>query len=202
MPEDGARPRLVAGPATRTVRRAPDAGERTLDPTALGDHLDRLYRAARALCGSREDADDLVQETYARVLTRPRLLRDDDDLGYLLRALRNTYVTTLRTRRRRPRTAALPHDLDPVDPRAHDEAQEAAEAGDVLAAVGSLPAPYRDAIVAVDLLGLSYPQACHALRVRGGTVKSRLYRARRALLPLLADPSAAPAAARRSGARA
>jgi hypothetical protein len=41
--------------------------ERTLDPAQLGDHLDRLYRAAWALCGSREDAEDLVQETYARV---------------------------------------------------------------------------------------------------------------------------------------
>jgi Sigma-70 region 2 len=55
--------------------------ERPLDPAALGDHLDRLYRAAWALCGSREDAEDLVQETYARVLARPRLLRNEDDLG-------------------------------------------------------------------------------------------------------------------------
>ena len=49
--------------------------ESTLDPARLGDHLDRLYRAAWALCGSREDAEDLVQETYARVLRRPRVLR-------------------------------------------------------------------------------------------------------------------------------
>ena len=66
--------------------------ERPLDPARIGDHLDRLYRAAWALCGSREDAEDLVQETYARVLGRPRLLRKDDDLGYLLRALRNTFL--------------------------------------------------------------------------------------------------------------
>ena len=56
--------------------------ERTLDPARLGDHLDRLYRAAWALCGSREDAEDLVQETYAHLLARPRLLRNEDDLGY------------------------------------------------------------------------------------------------------------------------
>jgi RNA polymerase sigma-70 factor, ECF subfamily len=49
--------------------------ERTLDSARLGDHLDRLYRAAWALSGSREDAEDLVQETYARVLARPRLVR-------------------------------------------------------------------------------------------------------------------------------
>ena len=63
--------------------------ERPLDPDRLGDHLDRLYRAAWALSGSREDAEDLVQETYVRLLARPRLLRKEDDLGYLLRALRN-----------------------------------------------------------------------------------------------------------------
>jgi RNA polymerase sigma-70 factor, ECF subfamily len=71
--------------------------DRPLDPTRLGDHLDRLYRAAWALSGSREDAEDLVQETYARVLSRPRFLRNDDDLGYLLRTLRNTFLNQLRS---------------------------------------------------------------------------------------------------------
>ena len=82
--------------------------ERTLDPARLGDHLDRLYRAAWALCGSREDAEDLVQETYARVLARPRLLRNEDDLGYLLRALRNTFLNQKRTESRRLRPDPLP----------------------------------------------------------------------------------------------
>src|SRR2546421_10431472 len=68
------------------------APEHELDPATLGDHFDRLSRAAWALCGSREDAEDLVQETYARVLARLRFLRSDDDLGYLLRALRNTFL--------------------------------------------------------------------------------------------------------------
>ena len=49
--------------------------QRPLDPTRLGDHVDRLYRAAWALSGSREDAEDLVQETFTRLLARPRLLR-------------------------------------------------------------------------------------------------------------------------------
>ena len=73
---------------------------RQLDPERLGDHLDRLYRAAWGLCGSREDAEDLVQETYAKVLARPRLLRREDDVGYLLRALRNTFLAG-----RRPQSA-------------------------------------------------------------------------------------------------
>src|SRR5580765_90666 len=95
--------------------------ERTLDPARLGDHLDRLYRAAWALCGSRADAEDLVQETYARVLARPRVLRNEDDLGYLLRALRNTFLNQKRTESRRLRPSPLPDDLDFIaDPRASE----------------------------------------------------------------------------------
>ena len=113
--------------------------ERTLDPARLGDHLDRLYRAAWALCGSREDAEDLVQETYARVLARPRLLRNEDDLGYLLRALRNTFLTQKRTESRRLRPGPLPEELDLVaDPHAR-EPQAALEAGELYAAVAALP---------------------------------------------------------------
>src|SRR3954466_8848486 len=71
---------------------------RVLDPAHLADHVDRLYRAAWALCDSREDAEDLVQDTYARVLARPRWLRGEDDLGYLLRVLRNTHISRLPAR--------------------------------------------------------------------------------------------------------
>ena len=58
---------------------------RRLDPDRVAEHLPRLYRAARAWTRSREEAEDLVQETYARVLARPRRLRNADELGYLLR---------------------------------------------------------------------------------------------------------------------
>ena len=153
--------------------------ERRLDPARLGDHLDRLYRAAWALSGTREDAEDLVQDTYARVLARPRLLRNEDDLGYLLRALRNTFLNTRRTEGRRLRTGPLPDALDVVvDPHAR-EPQAALEAAEVFAVVASLPDDYRDVIVAVDVAGLSYKEAARALRIREGTVMSRLYRARR-----------------------
>jgi RNA polymerase sigma-70 factor (ECF subfamily) len=152
--------------------------ERTLDPARLGDHLDRLYRAAWALCGSREDAEDLVQETFARVLSRPRLLRNEDDLGYLLHALRNTFLNKLRTERRRLAPGRLPEQLDLVaDPRARDP-QAAVEAAELYAAIATLPADYRDVLVTVDVAGLSYKEAARALRTREGTVMSRLYRAR------------------------
>ena len=153
--------------------------DRRLDPTRLGDHLDRLYRAAWALSGSREDAEDLVQETYARVLARPRLLRNEDDLGYLLRALRNTFFNQRRSERRRLRPDPLPEQLDLVaDPRAR-EPQSAVEAGELYAAVAALPDEFRDVLVAVDVSGLSYKEAARTLRVPEGTVMSRLYRARR-----------------------
>jgi RNA polymerase sigma-70 factor (ECF subfamily) len=152
--------------------------ERTLDPARLGDHLDRLYRAAWALCGSREEAEDLVQETYARVLSRPRLLRHEDDLGYLLSALRNTFLNQKRTESRRLRPGPLPDQLDLVaDPRSRDP-QAALEADELYAAIAALPGDFRDVLVAVDITGLSYKEAAHVLRIREGTVMSRLYRAR------------------------
>ena len=152
--------------------------ERPLDPTRLGDHLDRLYRAAWAYVGSREDAEDLVQETYARVLARPRWLRKEDDLGYLLRALRNTFFNQKRAERRRLRSDPLPEQLDLVaDPHAR-EPQAAVEAGELYAAVAALPDDFRDVLVAVDITGLSYREAAEVLRIREGTVMSRLYRAR------------------------
>jgi RNA polymerase sigma-70 factor (ECF subfamily) len=151
---------------------------RVLDPERAGDHIDRLYRAAWALCGSREDAEDLVQETYARVLARPRFLRSEDDLGYLLRTLRNTFLNERRAESRRLRTAPLPEELDVIaDPRSPDPAA-AVEAGEVYTAIAALPAEYRDVLVAVDVAGLSYKEAARALRVPEGTVMSRLYRAR------------------------
>ena len=152
--------------------------ERTLDPARLGDHLDRLYRAAWALCGSREEAEDLVQETYARLLARPRLLRNEDDLGYLLRALRNTFLNQKRTESRRLRPGPLPDQLDLVEDRQARQPQAALEAGELYAAVAALPGDFRDVLVAVDITGLSYKEAARALRIREGTVMSRLYRAR------------------------
>jgi RNA polymerase sigma-70 factor (ECF subfamily) len=151
---------------------------RPLDPARLGDHLDRLYRAAWALAGSREDAEDLVQETYTRVLARPRLLRNEDDLGYLLRTLRNTFLNRKRDESRRLRPGPLPDELDLVaDPRAQ-QPEQALEAAELYAAIAALPDDFRDVLVAVDVAGLSYKEAASALRIREGTVMSRLYRAR------------------------
>jgi RNA polymerase sigma-70 factor, ECF subfamily len=160
-----------------------------LDPARLGDHLDRLYRAAWALCGSRADAEDLVQETYVGVLARPRLLRREDDLGYLLRALRNTFLTQKRAESRRLRPGPLLDELGLVaDPSAPDP-EAALEAAELYAAIAALPDAFRDVLVAVDVAGLSYKEASRALGIPEGTVMSRLYRARRQIVRRLEDGS-------------
>src|ERR1700747_2100439 len=117
--------------------------ERHLDPAALGDHLDRLYRAAWALCGSREDAEDLVQETFARVLSRPRRLHGDDDAYYLMRVLRNTFLTSLRTASRRPVTAAALEDVVAADPRPTARPDRALEVQELYATIAELPEDFR-----------------------------------------------------------
>ena len=151
---------------------------RPLDPATLGDHVDRLYRAAWGFCGSREDAEDLVQETFVRVLAKPRMLRSDDDLGYLLRVLRNTFLTSRRTAGRRPRTVPMPDDFEPADDRSGTRPESALAASETFAVIASLPESFRDAIVAVDVVGLSYREAARALRTREATITSRLFRAR------------------------
>jgi RNA polymerase sigma-70 factor (ECF subfamily) len=153
---------------------------RFLDPQSLTGYTDRLYRAAWALCGSRQDAEDLVQETFARVLARPRLLRGEEaELAYLLRVLRNTFLTGRRDASRRPITTATLEDVVAADPRPTLAPDQALEVGEVYKAIAELPEHYRLALVAIDLLGLSYREAARAVGVREQTITTRLFRARR-----------------------
>jgi RNA polymerase sigma-70 factor, ECF subfamily len=154
---------------------------RTLDPSSLGDHIDRLYRAACALTGSRIAADDLVQDTYARVLSKPRLLRNDDDLGYLLRTMRNLFLDQRRQAARRATDPIDPEDLERVEGSSR-QPHQAAEQRELLATIAALPDEFRDVLVAVDVAGLSYKEASDALAVPEGTVMSRLYRARKRVI--------------------
>lgn len=160
--------------------------ERDLDPERLADHLDRLYRAAWALCGSREDAEDLVQETYAHVLRKPRRLRSDDDVGYLLRVLRNAFFSGRRAAARRAQTTPLPDDLDLLEDRGAVRAESRVEAAELFAAISNLPGAFRDAVVAIDVIGLSYREAARVLDIHEATVTSRLHRGRQRLVRELA----------------
>jgi RNA polymerase sigma-70 factor, ECF subfamily len=163
---------------------------RTLDPQSLTQHVDRLYRAAWALCGSREDAEDLVQETFARVLSRPRVLHGNDEVYYLMRVLRNTFLTSRRTASRRPVTVATLEDVAVVDPKPMARPDQALEVQEVYATIAQLPEDFRLALVAVDVLGLSYREAARALRVREATITTRLFRARRQVTRRLAPDAA------------
>jgi RNA polymerase sigma-70 factor (ECF subfamily) len=160
---------------------------RQLDRSRVGDHLTLLYRSAWSLCGNREQAEDLVQETYARVLARPRFMRNDDDLGYLVQALRNTYFAQLRKEKRQPRGDSIDVESDPIDQRGHMQPEREAESRELYAAIPQLPDDYRFALVAVDVTGLSYEEAAKALGVPVGTVRSRLFRAREKMAELLGD---------------
>jgi len=160
---------------------------RTLDPQSLTQHVDRLYRAAWALCGSREDAEDLVQETFARVLSRPRVLHGDDELYYLMRVLRNTFLTGLRTASRRPVTGTDLEDVVAADPRPTHRPEQALEVQELYATIAKLPESFRLALVAVDVLGLSYREAARSLHVREATLTTRLFRARKQVAAQLTD---------------
>ena len=140
--------------------------------------MDRLYRAAWALTGSREDAEDLVQDTFAKILTRPRFLRGEDDLWYLMRTLKNVFLSQRRTLAAKSTSVALDEEIDPVEAPQALRPDQAAEAREVYAAIANLPDGLREALVAIDVAGLSYEEAAKALRVRQGTITSRLFRAR------------------------
>lgn len=154
---------------------------RILNPGSLAQHSDRLYRAAWALSGSRQDAEDLVQETFARVLARPRQLHGDDDLHYLLRVLRNTFLTGRRTASRRPLTTAMLDDVIAADPTPTARPEQALEIRDLYATIAELPDYFRLAVVAVEVLGLSYREAAAALNVPEATISTRIWRARKRL---------------------
>jgi RNA polymerase sigma-70 factor, ECF subfamily len=164
-----------AGAAGAAHDRVGDPREaRLFDPRALVTHRAVLYRVARGLCRSHHDAEDLVQETFTRVLARPRVLRRGDDLPYLLRALRNTHTMGRRVAARGPTVVPIPS----VDPVAALDVPAIVEARHVIAAIAAAPGAYRDAVVAVDLLGLSYEQAARRLGTRKATINTRLFRGR------------------------
>jgi RNA polymerase sigma-70 factor (ECF subfamily) len=166
------------------------AERRRLEPARLIDHRARLLRAAYALSGSRHDAEDLVQETFERVLRHPRFVRRERDLAYLLRVLRHAWSAHATVAARRRTAPAAPDELEWIaDTRAAPEL--ALEARLAFAAMAGLSEPLRATIVAVDVAGLSYEEAARALRTRKGTIMSRLYRAREQVAAALEAPASA-----------
>lgn len=124
------------------------------------------------MSASPQDAEDLVQDTFANVLRRPRWLSTGNELGYLLGALRNTHANRYRAAQRRPQTRQLLDHDAPASPAGGASSRE------ILEAVACAPAKYRDAVISVDLLGLSYREAARALNTSEATLTTRLHRGR------------------------
>jgi len=119
------------------------------------------------------------------VLARPRKLHGDDELAYLMKVLRNTFLTSRRTASRRPQTGVQLEEGIAADERASAQPEHALEVNELYAAVAELSEDFRLALVAVDIAGLSYKEAAKALGAREATITTRLFRARKQVVQKL-----------------
>lgn len=182
-------------------RIATDARDRVrFEEEALG-LADQVYRVARRLVGSREEAEDLVQETYARAFRSWQSFTPGTNLrAWLLRILTNLNTDRGRRIQRTP-------DMQPLEESDYYLANKMAEsAGEqaldqdmvveqlsqdaIVNALSALPKDFREVVVLVDLGDFSYADAAQILDIPIGTVMSRLHRGRRILKQQLAEEAA------------
>jgi RNA polymerase sigma-70 factor, ECF subfamily len=158
---------------------------------------DQVYRVARHLAGSREDAEELVQETYARAFRSWRSYSPGTNLrAWLLRILTNLNIDRGRRSQRAPQMQPLEANdyflydkLAENDGAATDEERvvERLSQDDIVSALAEVPHDFRDVIVLVDIGDFSYQDAAQILDIPIGTVMSRLHRGRRILKRELAE---------------
>jgi RNA polymerase sigma-70 factor (ECF subfamily) len=159
---------------------------------------DQVYRVARRLVGSREEAEDLVQETYARAFRSWRSYTPGTNLrAWLLRILTNLNIDRGRRVQRTP-------DLQPLEEGDYYLANKVAAAegeqaldqervverlsqDGIVHALADVPHDFRDVVVLVDIGEFSYAEAAQILDIPMGTVMSRLHRGRRILKQNLAE---------------
>jgi RNA polymerase sigma-70 factor (ECF subfamily) len=165
----------------------PSAAARSFDDEAL-PHLDALYRVALRLTADPTLAEDLVQDTMLKAYRSWRQYRPGTNAkGWLLTILRNTFINDYRRRKHEP----IAMDLEAAEPHALYRAmQESDPEGaffsqivdeKVLEAIDALPPDFREVLVLSDVEGMRYSEIAEALQIPVGTVKSRLFRARRQL---------------------
>ncbi len=151
---------------------------------------DQVYRVARRLVGSREEAEDLVQETYARAFRSWRSYRPGTNLrAWLLRILTNLNIDRGRRDQRAPdmqsiddEEYALFRTLDDGSPEEEvDRLVERLSQDSIVEALSEVPHDFRDVIVLVDIGDFTYQDAAQILDIPVGTVMSRLHRGRRIL---------------------
>jgi RNA polymerase sigma-70 factor (ECF subfamily) len=154
-----------------------------LTDAAIREQIPRLRRYARALTGSREAADDLVQDTLERALARSALFRPGGNpRAWLFAIMHNMFVNQVRSAHAR-RTVALDPERDdaPID----DRADGRLAVRDLERALAALPTEQREVVLLIALEALSYADTAKVVGIPVGTVMSRLSRGRERLRLLL-----------------
>ena len=164
------------------------------DALALSD---QVYRVARHLTGSRDEAEDLVQDTYARAFRSWRQFQPGTNLrAWLLRILTNLNIDRGRRAQRTPDTQPLEEgdyflynklEESADGPTDQERVVERLSQDDIVTALAKVPHDFRDVVVLVDIGDFSYNDAAQILDIPVGTVMSRLHRGRRILKTQLAD---------------
>lgn len=161
-------------PEPAVVRAAAAGDLDAFDALVRGCQAD-LWRFLRHLVGDDAAAEDIAQETFIRVFQRIRSFRFQSKFStWVLSISRNAAVDFMRARTRRLRLeAAAP---------AQGRAADAATRVELQAALSSLPSKLREALLAVEVVGMTYREAGTVLGVPEGTVKSRVFQARHRLV--------------------
>ncbi len=148
-------------------------------------HLDTLYRVALRLTGEPSAAEDLVQDTMLRALRAWSSFRPGSNArAWLVTILRNQFINGWRVRKRQPAAVdmeAVPEPPDPSEPDPEGRFFDRLVDDEVLQAIDALPNDFREVLVLSDMEDMSYAEIAEALGIPVGTVKSRLFRARRIL---------------------
>jgi RNA polymerase sigma-70 factor (ECF subfamily) len=185
-------------PATEARRIAAEARDRQRFEEEALALADQVYRVARRLVGSREEAEDLVQETYARAFRSWRSFTPGTNMrAWLLRILTNLNVDRGRRIQRTPQSQPLEEsDYYLANKLASAGGEEVLEQEQVVErmsqdsvvnALAGINPQFRDVVVLVDIGDFTYADAAQILDIPIGTVMSRLHRGRRALKQKLAE---------------
>jgi RNA polymerase sigma-70 factor (ECF subfamily) len=186
-------------PTTAETRRlAAESRDRVRFEEEALELSDQVYRVARRLVGSREEAEDLMQDAYARAFRSWRQYQPGTNLrAWLLRILTNLNIDNGRRRQRTPETQPLEegdyflyNKLEaavPEDNPAEERVIERLSQDSVVDALSDVPHDFRDVVVLVDIGDFSYAEAAQILDIPVGTVMSRLHRGRRILKRNLAE---------------